>query len=43
MAKEKNKKKKKFKINWAKVFVWFALIAMVGSALAAIISPIFYY
>lgn len=41
MAKD-NKKKKKFKINWAKIFVWFALIAMVGSAVAAIISPVFY-
>ena len=42
MKKEETKKKKKFKINWAKVFVWFALIAMVFSALAAIISPLFY-
>lgn len=35
-------KKKKFKINWTKVFVWFALIAMIFSALAAIIAPLFY-
>lgn len=41
MSKEK-KKKKKFKINWAKVFVWVALIAMVGSAFAAVLSPLFY-
>ena len=37
-----SKKKKKFKINWVKVFVWIALIAMVGSAFAAILSPLFY-
>ena len=37
-----NKKKKKFKINPSKIFVWIALIAMVLSAFAAIISPIFY-
>lgn len=39
---EKNKKKKKFKIkiNWSKVCVWLALLAMVGSAIAAIISPL---
>ncbi len=36
------KKKKKIKISWSKVFVWIALIAMVGSALMAIISPLFY-
>ncbi len=41
MSKEK-KKKKKFKINWTKVFVWVALIAMVGSAFAAVLSPLFY-
>lgn len=35
-------KKKKFKISWTKVFVWIALIAMVGSAFAAILSPLFY-
>lgn len=38
----KNKKRKKFKINWAKVFIWIALIAMVGSAFTAILSPLFY-
>ncbi len=37
------KKKKKIKINWAKIFVWIALIAMVGSAFAAILSPLFYH
>lgn len=43
MAKDKNKKKqKKIKINWTKLFVWIALIAMVGSAFAAILSPLFY-
>lgn len=42
MAKETKKKKKKFKINWTKVFVWIALIAMVLSAVAAIISPLLY-
>lgn len=35
------KKKKKFKIKWNKVFVWIALIAMVASAFAAILSPLF--
>lgn len=35
------KKRKKFKINWSKFFVWVALIAMVGSAFAAILSPLF--
>lgn len=35
-------KKKKHKINWGKIFVWIALIAMVGSAIAAILSPLFY-
>jgi len=35
------KAKKRFKIRWNKVFVWIALIAMVGSALAAIIAPAF--
>ena len=41
--KDTKKKKKKFKIriNWAKVLVWFALILMVGSAIAAIFSPLF--
>ena len=38
----KKKKKKKFKINPAKIFVWFALIAMIGSAILAILSPILY-
>ena len=41
MSKEK-KKRKKFKINWSKILVWLALIAMVGSALIAILSPIIY-
>ena len=44
MSKEKlenkKKKKKKLKINWTKVCVWFALLAMLGSALLAIISPL---
>ena len=39
---EEKKKKKKLKINWTKLFVWIALIAMVGSAFAAILSPLFY-
>ncbi len=38
----KKKKKKKFKFDPAKLFVWFALIAMIGSALLAIFSPILY-
>ena len=38
---KKNKKKKK-KINWSKIFVWIALVAMISSALAAILSPLFY-
>lgn len=42
MTKEIKKKKKKFKIKWTKVFVWIALIVMVLSAFAAIISPLFY-
>lgn len=42
MGKIKNKKMKKIKINWSKVFVWIALIAMVFSAFAAILSPLFY-
>lgn len=37
-----NKKKKKFKISWSKLFVWIALIAMIGSAILAVISPILY-
>ena len=42
MSKNKDsKKRKKFKINWSKFFVWVALIAMVGSAFAAILSPLF--
>ncbi len=42
MSKEtkEKKKKKKLKINWTKVCVWFALLAMIGSALLAVISPI---
>lgn len=39
---EKKKKKFKIKISWGKVFVWIALIAMIGSALLAILSPILY-
>ncbi len=39
---ESKKKKKKFRINWSKVLVWFALLAMVGSAIIAILSPIMY-
>ena len=43
MTKDKDKKKRfKIKINWAKLFVWVALIAMVGSAFAAVLSPLFY-
>lgn len=43
MSKENNnKKRKKFKLNWSKIFVWIALIAMVLSAFAAILSPLFY-
>lgn len=38
---KKKKKKFKIKINWLKVLVWFALILMVGSAIAAILSPLF--
>ena len=39
----KNKKKRrKLKINWSKVLVWIALITMVGSAVAAIFSPLLY-
>ena len=38
----KEKKKKKFKINWSKVLVWFALIAMIGAAVMAILSPVLY-
>lgn len=41
MAK-KNKKRKKIKINYTKIFVWIALIAMIISAVAAILSPLFY-
>ena len=40
--KDKTKKKKKFKINYRKIFVWLALIAMIGTALLAIISPMMY-
>ena len=38
----KDKKKRKFKINWTKVCVWLALITMILSAMAAIISPLLY-
>ncbi len=37
--KEEHKKKKKLKINWGKILVWCALIAMVGTAIMAILSP----
>ena len=41
--KDKKKNKKKHKsFSWAKVFVWVALIAMIGSALLAILSPLLY-
>lgn len=39
---KKKKKRKKFKINWSKILVWLALLAMVGSAIIAILSPIMY-
>lgn len=42
MSKNTKNKKKKIKINWGKIFVWIALIAMIGSAFAAILSPLFY-
>lgn len=42
MAKNKKKKKKKLKINYTKIFVWIALIAMILSAFASIISPFLY-
>ena len=42
MKKTSEKKKKKFKINWVKVFVWIALIAMVLSCFAAVLSPLLY-
>lgn len=44
MSKDKDvkKKKKKFKINFTKICVWFALLAMVGAAIMAILSPILY-
>ena len=42
MKKDKQTKKKRKKIDATKIFVWIALIAMVLSAFAAIISPIFY-
>ena len=41
MNKKKETKKKKFKINWTKVAIWIALIAMTASAFAAILSPLF--
>ena len=44
-VKDKNnneKKKKKFKIKWGKILVWLALLAMVGSAIIAILSPVMY-
>lgn len=41
MSKKNTEKKKKLKINWNKVAVWIALIAMVASAFAAILSPLF--
>lgn len=42
MGKKANKKRKKIKVNWTKIFVWIALIAMAASAFAAILSPLFY-
>ncbi|MCI5732432.1 MAG: hypothetical protein MR296_00090 [Tenericutes bacterium] len=43
MTKNKDiKKKKKKKFNWGKVLIWIALIAMIGSALLAILSPMIY-
>lgn len=36
------KKKKKFKINFTKICVWLALIAMIGAAVMAIVSPLFW-
>ena len=39
---KKKKKKWKFKINFGKLFVWVALIAMIGAAILAIISPLIY-
>ncbi len=42
MSKKNKNKRKKIKINWSKIFVWIALIAMIGSAFAAILSPLFY-
>ena len=41
MSKDNKKKKKKFKINYTKIFAWIALLAMVGSAFVAILSPLF--
>lgn len=41
MSKKNTEKKKKLKINWNKVAVWIALTAMVASAFAAILSPLF--
>ncbi len=44
MSNSKDKKKKKrfkIKINWGKLFVWIALVAMIGSAVIAILSPLF--
>ena len=40
--KKEKKKKKHIKISWGKIFVWVALIAMVGSAILAILSPLLY-
>lgn len=42
MNKKKENKKKKIKINWTKVALWIALIAMTASVVAAILSPLFY-
>ena len=41
MKKQEPKKKKKFKINGALVIKWLALLAMVGAAIIAILSPIY--
>ena len=38
----KKEKKKHKRFSWGKLFVWVALIAMIGSAILAIISPLLY-
>lgn len=42
IKKDNKKKKKKKKINFSKICVWLALIAMVGAAIMAILSPVLY-